>query len=111
MNAVFNWGWGSSLLHLSGTGPIDAFLPVLMFSVLFGLSMDYEVYLISRIAEQWHAPHQDGTGSRVGPAGRRNHLAITTGQATAHDPGTRTDRTDSSGDELFAATTPAGRGR
>jgi RND superfamily putative drug exporter len=213
MNAVFNWGWGSSLLHLSGTGPIDAFLPVLMFSVLFGLSMDYEVYLISRIAEHWHAPHQHGTGSRVGldplapmtpmapmapmapSAGRRNHLAITTGQAksgpviaaaasimilvfgsflfggsrelaefgfglgfsvlvdallirsllvpalmhligpanwaipgwldrilprlaieaadqaTAHDPGTRTGRADSSGDDLLAATTPAGRGR
>ncbi len=49
LNAVFNWGWGSSLFRLSGTGPIDAFIPVLLFSVLFGLSMDYEVYLVGRI--------------------------------------------------------------
>jgi RND superfamily putative drug exporter len=74
MNAVFNWGWGSSLLHLSGTGPVDAFLPVLIFSVLFGLSMDYEVYLVSRIQEEWH----HGTDA---VAARRNHLAVTTGQA------------------------------
>ena len=74
MNAVFNWGWGKSLLHLSGTGPVDAFLPVLIFSVLFGLSMDYEVYLVSRIQEEWH--HSGGA-----TAARRNHLAVTTGQA------------------------------
>ena len=74
MNAVFNWGWGKSLLHLSGTGPVDAFLPVLIFSVLFGLSMDYEVYLVSRIQEEWHRG-ADAT------AARRNHLAVTIGQA------------------------------
>jgi RND superfamily putative drug exporter len=74
LNAVFSWGWGSSLLHLSGTGPVDAFLPVLIFSVLFGLSMDYEVYLVSRIQEEWRH------GAR-GTAARRNHLAVTTGQA------------------------------
>jgi putative drug exporter of the RND superfamily len=74
MNAVFSWGWGSSLLHLSGTGPVDAFLPVLIFSVLFGLSMDYEVYLVGRIQEEWHR------GSGATAAGR-NHLAVTIGQA------------------------------
>jgi RND superfamily putative drug exporter len=74
MNAVFNWGWGKSLLHLSGTGPVDAFLPVLIFSVLFGLSMDYEVYLVSRIQEEWHRG-ADATATR------RNHLAVTIGQA------------------------------
>jgi putative drug exporter of the RND superfamily len=78
MNAVFSWGWGSSLLHLSGTGPVDAFLPVLIFSVLFGLSMDYEVYLIGRIQEEW----QRGAGAGFGAAAvRRNHLAVTIGQA------------------------------
>ena len=41
ITAVFTRGWGGSLLGLSGTGPADAFLPVVMFSVLFGLSMDY----------------------------------------------------------------------
>ena len=74
MNAVFSWGWGSSLLHLSGTGPVDAFLPVLIFSVLFGLSMDYEVYLVSRIQEEWRH-------GRSATAAVRNHLAVTTGQA------------------------------
>jgi RND superfamily putative drug exporter len=83
LNAVFNWGWGSSLLGLSGTGPIDAWLPVLLFSVLFGLSMDYEVYLVSRIHEEWH--------HRRGPYGSHdrdarclnavNSLAVTAGQA------------------------------
>ena len=77
MNAVFGWGRGGSLLHLSGTGPIDAFLPVLIFSVLFGLSMDYEVYLISRIQEEWQH-HIGGAGTT---AARRNQLAIITGQA------------------------------
>jgi RND superfamily putative drug exporter len=72
LNAVFNWGWGSSLFGLSGTGPIDAFIPVLMFSVLFGLSMDYEVYLVSRIQEEW----------LTSPAHRHdNHRAVTVGQA------------------------------
>jgi RND superfamily putative drug exporter len=74
MNAVFSWGWGSKLLHLSGTGPVDAFLPVLIFSVLFGLSMDYEVYLVSRIQEEW----RHGRGAT---AALRNHQAVTTGQA------------------------------
>jgi RND superfamily putative drug exporter len=84
LNAVFNWGWGSSVLRLSGTGPIDAFIPVLLFSVLFGLSMDYEVYLVSRIQEEWHHLHHTqasdlaALGSR---AARRNHQAVTNGQA------------------------------
>jgi len=53
MNAVFHWGWGSSILGIGGTAPVVVFLPVLMFSVLFGLSMDYEVFLVSRMHEQW----------------------------------------------------------
>ena len=57
LNAVFHWGWGSSVLGLSGTGPVDSFVPVVMFSVLFGLSMDYLVFLVSRIQEEWHRLH------------------------------------------------------
>ena len=86
LNAVFNWGWGSSILRLSGTGPIDAFIPVLLFSVLFGLSMDYEVYLVSRMQEEWHHLHHTQTGKLAvlgGQAARRNHLAVTTGQANS----------------------------
>ncbi|HET8978142.1 MAG TPA: MMPL family transporter [Solirubrobacteraceae bacterium] len=54
VTAVFQNGWGASLLGISTTGPVEAFLPVLMFPVLFGLSMDYEVFLLSRIYEEWH---------------------------------------------------------
>jgi RND superfamily putative drug exporter len=54
VTAVFQWGWAGSLLGLDSTGPIEAFLPVLMFPILFGLSMDYEVFLISRVYEEWH---------------------------------------------------------
>ncbi|HEY7249451.1 MAG TPA: MMPL family transporter [Methylomirabilota bacterium] len=52
--AVFQWGWGASLIGVDKTGPIEAFVPVLTFAILFGLSMDYEVFLVSRIYEEWH---------------------------------------------------------
>ena len=51
--AVFQWGWGASLIGLEGTGPIESFLPMMMFAVLFGLSMDYEVFLVSRVREEY----------------------------------------------------------
>jgi RND superfamily putative drug exporter len=50
--AVFQWGWLGSVLGVSG-GPIEPWIPVLMFAVVFGLSMDYEVFLISRVREEW----------------------------------------------------------
>jgi RND superfamily putative drug exporter len=50
--AVFQFGWAGSLLGISG-GPIMAFLPVMVFAIVFGLSMDYEVFLVSRIHEEW----------------------------------------------------------
>jgi RND superfamily putative drug exporter len=68
MNAVFSWGWGHSLFGISGTAPIEVFVPVLMFSILFGLSMDYEVFLVSRMHEQWLLRHD-------------NRAAVTLGQA------------------------------
>ena len=76
ITAVFTRGWGASLLGLSGTGPVDAFLPVVMFSVLFGLSMDYEVYTVSRMHEEWRRLR-----SRPEGAAWRNHAAVTAGQA------------------------------
>ena len=51
--AVFQWGWLGSLFGVNRTGPIQSFLPVILFAILFGLSMDYEVFLISRIHEEW----------------------------------------------------------
>jgi RND superfamily putative drug exporter len=55
--AVFQWGWGASLIGLEGTGPVEAFLPVFLFAIVFGLSMDYEVFLMSRIHEEWEREH------------------------------------------------------
>ncbi len=51
--AVFQWGWGSSLLGLEGPTPITSLIIVIMFPILFGLSMDYEVFLLSRIREEY----------------------------------------------------------
>jgi putative drug exporter of the RND superfamily len=53
LTAVFQWGWLGSVFGVSRTGPVEAFLPVMLFAILFGLSMDYEVFLISRIHEEW----------------------------------------------------------
>jgi putative drug exporter of the RND superfamily len=68
MTAAFQFGWGKTLLSLSEKGPIDVFIPVLLFAILFGLSMDYEVFLVSRMHEEWTKRHD-------------NRAAITAGQA------------------------------
>ena len=68
MNMVFEWGWGHELFRISGTAPVEVFVPVLMISILFGLSMDYEVFLVSRMHEEWLLR-------------RDNRLAVTLGQA------------------------------
>ena len=51
--AVFQWGWGGSLLGVSGKVPIESYVPMIMFAIVFGLSMDYEVFLLSRVREAW----------------------------------------------------------
>jgi RND superfamily putative drug exporter len=51
--AVFQWGWGAELIGIDSTGPIISFLPIFLFAIVFGLSMDYEVFLMSRIHEEW----------------------------------------------------------
>ena len=55
--AVFQWGWGASVIGVDNTGPIISFFPVFLFAIVFGLSMDYEVFLMSRIHEEWE--HRD----------------------------------------------------
>ena len=50
---IFQWGWGKQLVGVGKEGPIQAFLPIMMFAILFGLSMDYEVFLLSRIREEY----------------------------------------------------------
>ena len=65
--AMFQWGWGQKILNI-GAGPVESFLPVIMLAILFGLSMDYQVFLVSRMHEEWVA-----TGD--------NEKSVVTGQA------------------------------
>ncbi|XVQ13423.1 MMPL family transporter [Spirillospora sp. CA-255316] len=53
LTAVFQWGWGAELLGLPHSVPVSSFIVLLMFAVLFGVSMDYEVFLLSRVREEW----------------------------------------------------------
>ncbi len=62
--AIFQWGWGNELIGLEDTMPITPFAPLMMFAILFGLSMDYEVFLLSRIREDYAATG-DNRGSVV----------------------------------------------
>lgn len=50
---VFQWGWGAGLIGVESTVPIVSFIPLFMFAILFGLSMDYEVFLLSRVREEY----------------------------------------------------------
>ena len=51
--AVIQWGDGASLIGIDRTGPVESFLPVMLFAILFGLSMDYQVFLVSRMHEEY----------------------------------------------------------
>jgi len=51
--AVYQWGWLGGVFGVSRTGPIDPWIPLMMFTITFGLSMDYEVFLLSRMREEW----------------------------------------------------------
>ncbi|MGP2435869.1 MMPL family transporter [Streptomyces sp. JW3] len=66
--AVFQWGWGAEALGFGKEGPITSFLPVIMLSLLFGLSMDYQVFLVSRMHEEWVHTRDNGRAVRVGLA-------------------------------------------
>ncbi|HKR81696.1 MAG TPA: MMPL family transporter [Candidatus Saccharimonadales bacterium] len=66
--AVFQYGWGSGILHTGGAGPVEAFLPVMMLAILFGLSMDYQVFLVSRMHEEWVHGKDNKKAVRIGQA-------------------------------------------
>jgi RND superfamily putative drug exporter len=66
--AVFQWGWGASLIGVGREGPIEAWAPMMLFAIVFGLSMDYEVFLLSRMKEEY-----DRTG--------KNDIAVADGLA------------------------------
>jgi RND superfamily putative drug exporter len=51
--AVFQWGWLGAVIGVNKPGPIESFLPVMLFAIVFGLSMDYQVFLVTRIHEEW----------------------------------------------------------
>ncbi|MEU5977120.1 MMPL family transporter [Streptomyces sp. NPDC047315] len=66
MVAIFQWGWGAELFGFGKEGPITAFLPAIMLSLLFGLSMDYQVFLVSRMHEEWVHTKDNARAVRVG---------------------------------------------
>jgi RND superfamily putative drug exporter len=66
--AVFQWGWGSSLFGVAREAPIEAWAPVFIFAVVFGLSMDYEVFLLSRIREEYDRTGDNATAVADGLA-------------------------------------------
>ena len=72
VGAVFGWGWAADLLQVSKVGAVISFLPVIVMGVLFGLAMDYEVFLVSRMREEWIRRRPAGRGDGpAGPAMRR----------------------------------------
>lgn len=66
---VFQWGWGKELIGLETTVPVVSFIPMFMFAVLFGLSMDYEVFLLSRVREEYAATGDNDGAVITGLAG------------------------------------------
>ena len=74
--AVFQWGWFSEFLGVASTGPIFPFLPIMVFSILFGLSMDYQVFLVSRMQEEWMRTGDNLASVRRGLAGSGRVVVI-----------------------------------
>ena len=75
--AVFEWGWFAELLHVTRTGPIISFMPIVLMGVLFGLAMDYEVFLVSRMREDYVHTRKSGASRDAARAIAQN--AITSG--------------------------------
>jgi RND superfamily putative drug exporter len=74
--AVFQWGWGKEIIGISKPGPIEAWVPIMLYAIVFGLSMDYEVFLLSRIREEYDRTRNNGLAVADG-------LAITARVITA----------------------------
>ena len=69
---MFQKGWGAGLSACTSSLPIISFIPMFMFAILFGLSMDYEVFLLSRIREEYNAERRQ---HRVGDRRHHHHRA------------------------------------
>jgi RND superfamily putative drug exporter len=74
--AIFQWGWGASLIGVGKAGPVEAWAPMMLFAIVFGLSMDYEVFLLSRMKEEF-----DRTGDNASAVA--DGLAVTARVITA----------------------------
>ena len=66
--AVFQWGWGRSIIGVSENVPIESYVPMMMFAIVFGLSMDYEIFLLSRVKEVWEKTRDSGHAVAAGLA-------------------------------------------
>jgi RND superfamily putative drug exporter len=92
--AVFQWGWAANLLGVDTPGPLVSFLPIIMMGVLFGLAMDYEVFIVSRVREEFvHGRHATdatiqgvGHGARVVTAAALIMAAVFAGFILVSDP-------------------------
>ena len=68
VTAVFQWGWLGELLGVGSTGPVESFMPMMLFAIVFGLSMDYEVFLITRVQEEYLGSRQASAAVQRGQA-------------------------------------------
>ncbi|MEV5486560.1 MMPL family transporter [Streptomyces bobili] len=97
MVAVFQWGWGGALIGLEATVPIVSFIPMFLFAILFGLSMDYEVFLLSRVREEYLRTGDNGTAivegvsrtARIITSAAFIMVAVFLSFAVAEDPSTK----------------------
>ncbi|PKV82913.1 MMPL family transporter [Streptomyces sp. TLI_146] len=97
MVAVFQWGWGGALIGLEATVPIVSFIPMFLFAILFGLSMDYEVFLLSRVREEYLRTGDNDTAivegvsrtARIITSAALIMVAVFLSFAVAEDPSTK----------------------
>lgn len=97
MVAVFQWGWGGALIGLEATVPIVSFIPMFLFAILFGLSMDYEVFLLSRVREEYLRTGDNGTAivegisrtARIITSAALIMVAVFLSFSVAEDPSTK----------------------
>ncbi|MET8828448.1 MMPL family transporter [Streptomyces sp. NPDC004610] len=97
MVAVFQWGWGGALIGLESTVPIVSFIPMFLFAILFGLSMDYEVFLLARIREEYLRTGDNNTAivegvsrtARIITSAALIMVAVFLSFAVAEDPSTK----------------------
>lgn len=90
VGAIFGWGWFADVLHVTKVGAVISFLPVIVMGVLFGLAMDYQVFLVSRMREEWIRTHDAQKSVRAGFVGSARVVvaaaAIMTGVFAAFIP-------------------------